>query len=103
MVTFLQFAAPLLGRLQGREGAWPQRLTAVAEQPLRSREGRVDYLRGCYRSAADGRLVVSDAGAQGSGILSSMVRANCLIEIDDTRGGVAAGDSVTIQPLFRFP
>lgn len=103
MVTFLQFAAPLLARLQGREGAWPRRLTAVAEHPLRSREGRVDYLRGRYASASDGRLLVSDVGAQGSGILSSMVRANCLIEIDDARGSVAAGESVTIQPLFRLP
>lgn len=103
MVTFLQFAAPLLARLQGREEAWPQRLTAVAEQPLRSREGRVDYLRGVYRSDGEGRLVVRDCGAQGSGILSSMVRANCLIEIDDARASVAAGESVTIQPLFRLP
>ncbi|MGM0915677.1 MAG: gephyrin-like molybdotransferase Glp [Pseudomonadota bacterium] len=103
MVTFLQFAAPLLARLQGREEAWPQRLTAVAEQPLRSREGRVDYLRGVYRSDGEGRLVVRDGGAQGSGILSSMVRANCLIEIDDARASVAAGESVTIQPLFRLP
>lgn len=103
MVTFLQFAAPLLAKLQGREGSWPPRLTAVAQQSLRSREGRVDYLRGRYQSTADGRLVVSDIGAQGSGILSSMARSNCLIEIDDARGAVAAGDSVTIQPLFRLP
>ncbi|MEQ5802436.1 gephyrin-like molybdotransferase Glp [Halomonas sp. H10-9-1] len=103
MVTFLQFAAPLLARLQGREGDWPQRLTAVAEQPLRSRQGRVDYLRGIYASDAAGRLVVRGSGAQGSGILSSMVHANCLIEIDDARAGVEAGESVTIQPLFRLP
>ncbi|WP_299235388.1 gephyrin-like molybdotransferase Glp [uncultured Halomonas sp.] len=103
MVTFLQFAAPLLARLQGRDDACPPRLMAVAEQSLRSREGRVDYLRGHYASASDGRLMVSDIGAQGSGILSSMVRANCLIEIDEARGSVAAGESVTIQPLFRLP
>ncbi len=47
--------------------------------------------------------MVRDGGAQGSGILSSMVRANCLIEIDDARASVAAGESVTIQPLFRLP
>lgn len=103
MVTFLQFAAPLLARLLGREGSWPRRLSAVARQSLRSREGRVDYLRGRYESDSDGRLVVSNFGAQGSGILSSMAWANCLIEIDDARGSVAAGESVTIQPLFRLP
>jgi len=103
LVTFLQFAAPLLARLQGRDAAWPRRLSAIAEVPLRSREGRVDYLRGIYASDGEGRLVVRDTGAQGSGILSSMVQANCLIEIDDARGAVAAGEAVTIQPLFRLP
>lgn len=103
MVTFLQFAAPLLARLQGREDGVPARLLAVAEHDLRSRSGRVDYLRGVYRSDAEGRLRVAATGAQGSGILSSMVQANCLIEITAERDAVAAGEAVTIQPLFRFP
>jgi molybdopterin molybdotransferase len=103
MVTFLQFAAPLLARLQGRAASQPSRLVALADHDLKSRSGRVDYLRGVYRSDADGRLRVAGTGAQGSGILSSMVQANCLIEIAAERPGVAAGEAVTIQPLFRFP
>ncbi len=102
MVTFLQFAAPLLARLQGRD-ATPPRLTAIAEHDLKSRAGRVDYLRGVYRGDPEGRLWVADTGAQGSGILSSMVRANCLIEIAAERPGVARGEAVSIHPLFRLP
>ncbi|MFO8046011.1 MAG: molybdopterin-binding protein [Halomonas sp.] len=103
MVTFLQFAAPLLARLQGRAVVEPPQLVAVAEHALKSRIGRVDYLRGVYRVATDGQLWVAGTGAQGSGILSSMVQANCLIEIAADREAVATGEAVTIQPLFRYP
>ncbi|APE32061.1 molybdopterin molybdenumtransferase MoeA [Halomonas aestuarii] len=103
MVTFLQFVAPLLARLQGRAESVPERLTAVADEALKSRLGRTDYLRGVFRAAPDGRLHVQSTGAQGSGILSSMVAANCLIELTDDREGAAPGEVVSIQPLYRLP
>lgn len=99
MVTFLQFVQPLLRRLQG-ETAWcARRLVAVADEPLSSRAGRVDFHRGLYTGGPDGRLHVRTTGPQGSGMLSSMVAANCLIEIDAERDHVSAGDTVTIQPF----
>ncbi|PMR71830.1 gephyrin-like molybdotransferase Glp [Billgrantia endophytica] len=99
MVTFLQFVAPLLARLQGR-GEWPcRRLTALAEADLPSRSGRVDFLRGVFYSDAQGRLRVRSTGRQGSGILSSMVAANCLVEIPSDRKGIARGEAVSIQPF----
>jgi len=103
MVTFLQFAAPLLARLQGRPATAPRRLSAIADHDMASRAGRVDYLRGVYRCDAEGRLRVASTGAQGSGILSSMVMANCLIEITTEREAVGQGEVVAIQPLFRLP
>ncbi|GHE22734.1 gephyrin-like molybdotransferase Glp [Halomonas urumqiensis] len=102
MVTFLQFVAPLLARFQGRPES-PRRLTAIAEHAMKTRLGRADYLRGRYHSDGEGRLRVEVTGAQGSGILSSMVMANCLIEITTEREAVDAGDVVIIQPLFRYP
>lgn len=103
MVTFLQFVVPLLSRMQGRDTVKPFRLSALADQDLTCRSGRVDFIRGLYHSDANGTLRVASTGAQGSGILSSMVAANCLIEVGEDREGVLAGESVTIQPLFRFP
>ncbi|MGM0703461.1 MAG: gephyrin-like molybdotransferase Glp [Pseudomonadota bacterium] len=99
MVTFLQFVAPLLRRLQGCRDPQPRCLIALADEPLASRAGRVDFLRGRLRSDTEGRLWVCSTGRQGSGILSSMVAADCLIEIDPERAEVAAGDPVTVQPL----
>lgn len=99
MVTFLQFVQPLLRTLQGEIHWQPRRLTAIADEPLRSRTGRVDYHRGYYHCDDAGRLHVRSTGRQGSGILSSMVAANCLIEIGDARGDVAPGETVTLQPF----
>lgn len=102
MVTFLQFVAPLLRRLQGRDDLAPRRHTALAETSLKGRVGRTDFLRATCRSDDEGRLWVRPTGAQGSGILSSMVAADCLIEIDAARAVVEPGEAVAIQPLFRL-
>lgn len=99
MVTFLQFVQPLLRTLQGEHHWQPQRLTAIADEPLQCRSGRVDFLRGIYSCDDQGRLHVSMTGRQGSGILSSMTAANCLIEIEAARAGVAQGETVTLQPF----
>ncbi|WP_280562200.1 gephyrin-like molybdotransferase Glp [Chromohalobacter sp. 48-RD10] len=99
MVTFLQFVQPMLRRMQGEHDWQPSRFTALAAEPLKSREGRVDYHRGVYTSDEAGQLWVRTTGRQGSGILSSMVAANCLIEIGDGCAAVEAGALVTIQPF----
>lgn len=102
MVTFLQFVQPVLRRLMGQPEWQPRRLTALATEPLVSRVGRVDYLRGTYHSDREGRLWVRPTGRQGSGILTSMVLADCLIEVDAERQGVAEGEPVTLQLLNDF-
>ncbi|MCD6008935.1 molybdopterin molybdotransferase MoeA [Halomonas sp. IOP_31] len=99
MVTFLQFVQPLLRRLQG-EYAWqPTRWSAIADEAMRSRSGRVDFHRGIYRIDATGQLHVRTTGHQGSGILSSMAAANCLIEIEASRGDIGEGETVLLQPF----
>ena len=42
---------------------------------------------------------VSTTGPQGSGILSSMVVANCLIILEEDRGDVSVGERVLVEPL----
>ncbi|WP_331280649.1 hypothetical protein [Halomonas sp. BC04] len=77
----------------------PCRLTALAECDLPSRRGRVDFLRGVFHCDPRGQLHVRSTGHQGSGILSSMVAANCLIEITADCETIAQGEAVTIQPF----
>ncbi|MFI0473796.1 gephyrin-like molybdotransferase Glp [Halomonas sp. HMF6819] len=99
MMTFHQFVAPLLARLEGQPAAAPARLTAVLDSPIEGRKGRLDLLRGVYQSDEQGGLRVRALKAQGSGMLTSMVAANCLIELSEERDVAAAGEVVAIQPL----
>ncbi len=43
--------------------------------------------------------MVAPTGEQGSGILSSMSRANCFIVLEQSRGRVEAGETVRVQPF----
>lgn len=98
MVCFLQFVEPAIACLQGR--VWqPLRLSAQAEQKMQSRPGRTEFLRGVFHQDASGVLRVRTTGPQGSGILSSMADANCLIEIIPAQPAIALGERVWIHPL----
>ena len=66
---------------------------------MRKRPGRTEFARGIYTTNAKGEIEVDTAGVQGSGILTSMSRANCFIVLGDEQGEVNVGDVVTIQPF----
>ncbi|MBR9904046.1 MAG: molybdopterin molybdenumtransferase MoeA [Gammaproteobacteria bacterium] len=99
MVTFLQFVAPLLDQLCGQPTRPPHCLNAIADDVIKSRLRRTDFIRGIYHTDEQGQLHVRSTGAQGSGILTSMVAANCLIELADDQDGAQPGEVVSIQPL----
>lgn len=96
MVTFYQFVREALLRLQGRT---PDPLPSFAVRcvaPLKKAPGRTEFQRGILH--LDGTdWVVAPTGEQGSGILSSMSRANCFIVLEQDRGRVEAGEMVRVQ------
>lgn len=99
MVTFYQFVQPALNKLAGALEQTPLLLQAVAAADIRKRPGRFEFQRGLLRSNADHQLEVSMTGEQGSGILHSMSHANCFILLEEDCDGIAAGQSVTVQPF----
>jgi len=98
MVSFYLFARPALLRMMGAESRQTM-LRARAAQPMRKRPGRTEYQRGIVSMGADGAPQVRLTGAQGSGILSSMTDANCIVVLAHGQGHVAAGDMVDILPF----
>ncbi|WP_137224355.1 bifunctional molybdopterin-guanine dinucleotide biosynthesis adaptor protein MobB/molybdopterin molybdotransferase MoeA [Shewanella sp. MEBiC00475] len=102
MVAFLQFVQPAIRKLAGESHWQPQFMPAIAQHPLRSKTARTEFLRGIYTIGSDGKIHVSTTGAQGSGMLSSMVDANCLIVIGDDIATIPAGESVFIQPFANL-
>jgi molybdopterin molybdotransferase len=74
-------------------------MRARTTSALRKKAGRTEFQRGVLEAGADGDLTVTSTGGQGSGILSSMSRANCFIILPVDSDRVAAGDWVTVEPF----
>jgi molybdopterin molybdotransferase len=98
VLCFHLFVRPALWKLGGRAHLDPDCVTATAVEPMRKRAGRREFKRGILRFTDHG-YEVSTTGPQGSGILSSMVAANCLIILDEARSDVKAGERVLVEPF----
>lgn len=96
MLAFMLFVRPSLWKLGGRSRLHPETFAARASEPMRKKRGRREYKRGIL-TFRDGAFEVRTTGPQGSGILSSMVAGNCLIVLEEDRGDVAAGETVTVE------
>ena len=102
LVTLHQIGIPLLRTLAGEEVMPPLRLPAFAAERLRKAPGRTDYQRGIASLTAKGQLQVQSTGSQGSGILSSVSRANCFIVLEQERGRVEPGETVMIEMFDQW-
>lgn len=98
MVTFDQLVQPALAKLAGQTLAAPLRLAATVTEPLKKSPGRLDFQRGILSLGSNG-LEVRSTGSQDSGVFSSLSRANCYIVLEQARGKVAAGETVTVEPF----
>jgi len=99
MVTFYQFVRDALLVLQGRSDVTQiPTFKATLAAPIRKMPGRTEFQRGVLAPNGSG-WNVRTTGDQGSGILSSMSRANCFIVLPAESGNVAAGELVDVQLL----
>ena len=100
MVTFYEFVQDALRILQGRRAVAPLPTFKVPlAAPIRKLPGRTEFQRGILAPDGAGAWTVRTTGDQGSGILSSMSRANCFIVLPAETGNVAAGEQVDVQLL----
>ncbi|GLS90146.1 molybdopterin molybdenumtransferase MoeA [Psychromonas marina] len=98
MVTLYQLAVPTMATLSGFNAAPAIRFNALTTERLRKAAGRTDFQRGNYSVNENGQLVVNTTGSQGSGVFSSMSQSNCFIVLEQDRGDVEIGETVTIEP-----
>lgn len=94
MVTFLLFVLPSINMLSGRNFEMLFK-DAILQSDIRKRKGRAEFQRGLAQYD-DGKIYVESVGEQGSGILSSMNKANCLIYLSVEQGSLKVNDSVKI-------
>lgn len=100
MVTFYQFLQPALRHMMGESDIGPpMTFRARCASRFSTRPGRTDFLRGILTRDSDGELIVRSTGGQGSGILSSMSRANCFVVLPPESSDVEPGALVEVQPF----
>lgn len=93
MVSFELFVKPALLRLMGYRRTTRPLYQAIIEEDVSNPDGRVYVIRArAWRE--DGTWHISSTGAQGSGMLKSMVGANGLAFIPGGARGAKAGEEV---------
>lgn len=97
MVTFRQFVGDALRVLMGRQPAAAFSFPVTCSSSIRKLPGRTEFQRGILTQDEHGQLQVRTTGEQGSGILSSMSRANCFLVLPEEQGNVEAGAEVRVQ------
>jgi len=98
MVTFEQFARPAILKMMGKENWVKPSIPAIMEDDVINTDGRRLFAR-VVVAKRDGQYYARVTGPQGSGILTSMVKANGLAIVPEDSSGVKAGDVVQVQML----
>ncbi len=98
-ITFLRLARPLILRLAGAGDTAPRLWRVAAGFEMRKKAGRREFVRCRLEEGEGGVPVARPAGAQGSGVLSSLSAADGLVELDEEMTYVAAGEAVDFLPF----
>jgi molybdopterin molybdotransferase len=97
MVSFEQFARPAILKMLGKTCLRKPTVEAILEEDVES-GGRRNFKRAVI-TKRDGEYYASVTGSDGSGILTSMVKANGLAIIPEGVQHKKAGERVTVQML----
>lgn len=98
MVAFEQFARPAILKMMGKREIFKRTFDALLTKPLKKKPGRMHFVRGMLEQK-NGLFYAAPLEGQGSGILSSMVKANCLIILPEDDRDIEKGSRVKVQML----
>ena len=99
MVTFELFVRPVLRRMLGHSRLFRRPLPVVLEERVTIGARLTHFLRAIVNTGTDGTVTARLTGPQGSGILTSMSRANALLVVPEDRPVVEAGETLHALPL----
>jgi len=98
-ITCLFFVKPALLHMQGQAAASIITIKATVDSDLSKLPGRIEYQRGVLSGNATDGYQVSTTGLQDSHVLTSLHKANCLVELPLESKGADAGSTVTVIPF----
>jgi molybdopterin molybdotransferase len=95
MVTFELFVRPAIRRMLGHALPFRRTVPVCVGEPIALGPRLRHFLRAVVEpEGRDGRLTARLTGPQGSGILTSMARANALLIVPEDRPAVAPGETL---------
>jgi len=100
MISFEQFVRPSILKARGHKRLFRPLVEAELQESITKKAGKKYFMR-CIISREEGKYVVTTTGAQGSGILMSMVKANGLIVVPEEKTTLPAGDIVKVYIMNR--
>lgn len=98
MVCFEQFVAPAIRSMMGHPRLYRRTLSARLNHDVKHQPGRTEFIR-VTLAEEQGGYIATSTGAQGSGMLLSMARADGLLVVPSDSTELAAGEQVTVQLL----
>ena len=99
MVTFELFVRPVMRRMLGHTRLFRRPLSVVLEERVTIGARLTHFLRAIVSTGSDGLVTARLTGPQGSGILTSMSRANALLVVPEDRPVVEAGETLHALPF----
>ena len=93
MVCFELFVRPALMAMMGRKEKKRPRVSVYFEEDVKNQFGRMHAMRVSLARTEKG-LLARSVGAQGSGLVSSLTKADALALIGPESGGVRSGETV---------
>jgi molybdopterin molybdotransferase len=101
LTSFIQFVRPAILGLMGANRIHKPIVKAILEENIEKKPDRMHLIR-AYFSIKNNEFHVSTTGPQGSGILRSMSKANCLIIVPQEVTRIKAGERVSIQLIEHY-
>ena len=99
LTNALEFLVPALKKMAGFREYKHKIIKAVSKDSLKSKEGRVDFIRVNLEYGDDGVLYAKSSGSQQTSNFLSLAFSDALVVADETKGSIKAGDLVDILPL----
>jgi len=99
LLTFELFGRPALMKMMGKRDWSRPRIRAIAEERIDTRTSDRVFFARCVVTQRDGRYYARLTGPQGSGILTSMARANAVTAIPPQKRIVEPGEEIEVIML----
>ena len=96
MIGFEEFMRPLISRMLGLNSDKRQTIHGIMNRKVATRLGRKTYLR-VRIFQKNTEFIVEPISARGSGIISSMTKANGFVVVPANREGIRKGELVSVQ------